>query len=471
MTLQDGCSASRFPHMGLTELSDVLAGKDLILHVRFGDVDLEGAYRDARTTNSMNSTPTATVTVDPTKAPFYDYSSAFSMWVGSIGSSNSRPLFTGETISTMPEPGGTGWVLEASGMARFSEIRAPRLMSWGKSEMDIVHMLARTSGLDEDNIMIQGSWGSGLDVFEVAMPVVGASLDRPLSVDHVRFIPSGDFPDLVVSEPSTASGPNEILDSFMAAQVIAVTYVTGGGWLFDAEQEGVKRIKDAAAWLRVKSAFAGSMWPGRVPRVYRREEVRASIGPGEFVLVKGLLTRRGWLRSVREVIGATLAKVDGQAAHFQPPVGLADRLAILACSRIADETLDSMTRVNALWEALEFLGASVKTEPMFSKSERRQIRLAGTGMSVLKRERVEAMVAQINQPPLLAKLRVFMDLNGVPISAGEFALLKSMRTLRNDAVHGRSISPPSSSELALAASVVARIIVYATAQERSRADG
>ena len=73
------------------------------------------------------------------------------------------------------------------------------------------------------------------------------------------------------------------------------------------------------------------------------------------------------------------------------------RQAARACARAADQTVEPMARVSAIWESLEYYAAGVKLPKLFSKSDIKSIRSGiPQDLSSDKRKRLDDLLVDRN---------------------------------------------------------------------------
>jgi hypothetical protein len=136
------------------------------------------------------------------------------------------------------------------------------------------------------------------------------------------------------------------------------------------------------------------------------------------------------------------------------------REAFLAWRRAAEES-DPLAAVVAMWECLEFYVSGVSVDQLFTKPERRAVlKRATEGLEGVQLERTREVVGRLNEAPLLVRLRAALEQDGVPCTVGEFKLLRELRQLRNDFVHGESRNLPSEADLRYAKAIVNRMLVH-----------
>jgi hypothetical protein len=147
-----------------------------------------------------------------------------------------------------------------------------------------------------------------------------------------------------------------------------------------------------------------------------------------------------------------------------PQLTLQERQAILAVKRATDEP-DPLARVHALWEAIEFYCSGARVEASFTRSELEAIRNAlPSELDPQQLERAGELIGKFNEPSLMMRLLVVLDEDGVPIDPSELALLRELRRLRNNVVHGRQAALPAIEDIEYATSIVARMLVFRLAQ-------
>ena len=136
----------------------------------------------------------------------------------------------------------------------------------------------------------------------------------------------------------------------------------------------------------------------------------------------------------------------------------ADRLALAACRRAVSER-EPLARVQALWDAIEFLVAGYRAPKLFAHTELDALKAAiPATISTALRERAEKVISELNQPPLMARLRALIEDVGLPCSDAEVDLLVELRRIRNRAAHGRVAKPPAPDTLDYATAIACRLV-------------
>lgn len=360
------------------------------------------------------------------------------------------------------ESDGDELLIDASAMAEFRELDVAPHVTIGVDAMEMIYMLARTSGFDDDRIQIHVGSSPLLETIEVAVPVLGCAVEEAVNLtDRVRLVPR----DAVnLRRFSDADPVGSLLRGFDECKAVAITYVTDERRLFGAEEQGRTRIRSAIDWLTVQLRNGFSYGPDGGIRPFDRAEARTALSLQPIVLVTGLLTGRSWLRDTSVPMAKQLlAGPRVKAAVKVSALGdMRSELSYAAMGRAGDESLDPMSRVAALWDALEFYAAEVEVDKAFSKAEMRALRKRSVvGLSESQIQRLDQGLQQLNATSLMQRIWIQAAKDHVPVSSSDREIIARMRAVRNDAIHGRDLRPPSRDELAHAVSVVARLLVHA----------
>jgi hypothetical protein len=323
--------------------------------------------------------------------------------------------------------------------------------------------MLRSTGRDPGMIEIEGYEPGPLKVFEVATALDGVTVDNPVPLGEVRLLPSGPV-------SRVADGQGELEERYAGGSACAFVLVTART-LLDAETEGLRSIDTSLAWLVARTRYSGAVLPGGKARRFRRDWTRARVSRRDVVFVRGVSTGRWWLRhpyGIADRPNLALAEVEDMERLPLPP-NLSPQMceAFSAWRRAAEET-DPLAAVVALWECVEFYVSGVSVGDLFTKAERKAVQERATeGLEGEQLQKVRDVMGRLNDAPLMTRLREALKQDGVPYGEGELALLRKLRNLRNDFVHGRSRELPSEVDLRHATAVVNRMLVYGVAK-RSR---
>lgn len=255
----------------------------------------------------------------------------------------------------------------------------------------------------------------------------------------------------------------ELTGQFEEASACALVLVTAAT-VVEAEKEGVAHIDTALAWLAARSRYGAPTLPGGDTRPFRRTWTTARVSHREIVVVNGLSTGRRWIRALPSLYDRPVLELAEIIDLGEPPLRpyLSPTIrGCLAAWRRAVEESDRLQAVVALWEAVEFYAAGTTAAKLFPKAERSAIVAAArAGLEPAKAARVEEVLSKLNEPSLAVKLRAAVTEDAVPVTEEDFALLKRVREVRNDLVHGRSTQAPEGSDVRHALAIVGRMIVF-----------
>jgi hypothetical protein len=150
----------------------------------------------------------------------------------------------------------------------------------------------------------------------------------------------------------------------------------------------------------------------------------------------------------------------GSAGGDRHRRGVVDRADVDRHRRRAIAQTEPLARIQAISEAIECLVSGVKVPARWSDEELRTLRDAlPDDLTPDLRKRARKAISDLNEVPLMPRLRHLIETRGLPVSDAEFALLKTVRRIRNDAVHGREAQPPAPEVLDHATAVLCRLTV------------
>jgi len=92
-----------------------------------------------------------------------------------------------------------------------------------------------------------------------------------------------------------------------------------------------------------------------------------------------------------------------------------------------------------LWTAFEFLISGVKSNELFTKSDKLELKkiISKTYLNSKQRDALDSKIDMLNDSPLLEKFRLLIESLNLSFSQDEFNILKKTRDKRNDLIHGR----------------------------------
>lgn len=385
-----------------------------------------------------------------------DYSSEITVIAGT--EDERTLLFTGMVDSVFPGSTHTAFSC-VSRLQLLAEMQSGGLgISKFAHALETVWSVLRTSGLGEDRIGIEGFTPGPLEVFEVSTPIDGLVVSAPLNVGNVTYFPKGLAQDIVGT-----LGPDELRHEYVSASCWAATLQTALT-LFQAEENGLADINLANSWLAVHARYTTSVLPTRRMKSFNRKWARSQLSRRDVVVVRGLGTGRAWLRATSDIPNRPILDADEQVDLKLVPLPdslpIETRAAILTWRRASEES-DALASIVALWEAIEFYASGANIEKLFSKGERNDIEArACEGLDHEKGSRVRQLLDQLNSPSLMHSLTAALRVDGVPVTADELELLRKVRKIRNDFVHGRNTNPPRDEDVIYAKAIVNRMLVY-----------
>jgi len=439
-----------------TGLHIVLRGEPLT--VKIGPVDVSAALVGGDVSNAERSLATATLRLDSRHWTMRRIDWHDQVVVTQGSHTDAIPIMMGDVREARLE--GHAVLVDCTSAATLNERALGNLTHSSHCELDLIYSLFRTGGIPRDRINMETIATLQPEIFEVAVPVRHVAVEEHLYLGKVALIPQ-----------SSVTLPTQVFDhqgDFPSTQAVAVTYVHADR-MFDAQEQGLQAIRDGLDWLETRRHYSFAVLPNGATNEWTRPSSQRSPTIGTSVMVRGVTTLRWWIRDIVDANRPTLIELTRSARQLRSPQ-LPDRLpqnlqqAIAACSRASQATSD-VGCATALWEALEFYCAATPVPTMFSKGDRRALKKAiGDLFTDQRRERIGGILQRLNEPPTLARLRQRIALDGAPVSQEDFALLASLRRVRNDAVHGRETNDGLTEEnLRLAVSICARLLVHRVA--------
>ncbi|MEW2505322.1 hypothetical protein AB0878_33135 [Amycolatopsis sp. NPDC047767] len=429
------------------------------LEVFIGNSDVSDAVRSSTFSNAINSRPKASLSMHASHPMVVNADWRGKVSVARITDGQIWPLFTGNVVSVKAEEDFV--FLECDGATALIESRAGAYITSKDSGLDLIYAAARESGLRQDMISIDIP-NEILETFEVIVPIMG--LTKP-EFDH-------QIGNVVLTSKRSITTTIDLIDNekfgsrFRSASAFAVTYQTASR-MYDAEQRALGDISTSLAWLTTRSQYSLATLPNGIVPAWSRKSILARIAVDAAVFVRGLTSRRMWIRELSAGTRSEDLEID-DSLRTLPETGLKRftarvRQSLLSYQRaIRDD--DPASRATLMWEALEFYAGETKVPRLFSKSEIRDIRrVLPTDLPAEKMARLEQMIGNLNSAPLLARLRVQLARDSVPLKEAEFDNLHKLRGLRNSLVHGRDASAEHLvDEIDQGLALVARILLHAT---------
>jgi hypothetical protein len=424
--------------------------------VRIGGVDVSEAVRAGHATSAVSTLPVASFALDVDLLPTDPVDLLADLTLDrNLGPAYVR-RFTGVVVAA--DIAGHQLTIEARSGTALTEGVIPGLTQRGVPASELVHLLGRITGLRDEQMDIHGMDTLPREVFEIVVAITGLKISQPMQIGTVRLLPAPAGLRILDGLPAAAFDK-----PFRAAPCHALVVRTANRAV-DAEQDALQQVRTALAWIAVRVRYGLLRLPDETVQSFTRQDARSLPQAADLVAIRGLRSGRTWLRVAGEASRAPTLTLDESPHLMQPPLPsiltLQDRQALLACRRAAAEP-DPLARVQALWEAIEFYVAGARVPPLFTREQLSALRSAiPVDLNDEQRQRVLNKIDELNDPPLMIRLRSVLEAEGTPVTDTEIALLRRLRELRNKAVHGRSTDLPDSEDVRYATSVVSRMLIF-----------
>ena len=368
---------------------------------------------------------------------------------------------------TRAEPLADALQIHAESLVEMTEAKVGLLLSHGVSVQDELYRLFRQEGLE---LEISDVEDVPPEVFVIEMPITGISVEQVTSGWGIDFLP------LATPLGEDDFGPFEpvrqdILTRWGRPSARARAYVPGL-FMYDAEQTGIAHIQRCLDAVLATASYGFSRDPWGNALSFSRDRLRARPSALPVVFTQGSATGRRWIHDVDSVrtrpqvnAGSSMARWTEILTRLPDPE-ISHGLSALRDA--ADEARELVERCHAFCTALEYYAAPARPPAVVTKPAKSAVlaKLDEIEMSDLERARLREHIAQVNSPPLLARVRFQAGLDAAPLSDSEWALIKKLRTSRNRSVHGRVASDElTSDDLRLGTSIAARLLLHRWARE------
>jgi hypothetical protein len=337
------------------------------LAVKLGSTDISGAVRGGSVTGTMGGRGSATLNLAPNLLP-PDPVDYFAPLEIKPRRDSDRALFVGHAATAVVDDSDRIRV-DAYGASLLTEQTLGHFEAADVTAAEITYLIARAAGMSDDQLVIEGLDDLPIETFEVLSPLYGVRADRPTQLAGVTLVPPANGRASLIE-----LGFDE--DELGDADAYAVSVHTDRLG-FAAERAGLDAINLAVDWLAVRLRYGLAQFPDGHPQPFDRDSRRVLPTRGDLVAVRGLLTQRRWLRSTAMQLRASTVAVDPTdrlLSGLPDCLSPAERLALAACRRAASES-DALARVQALWEAIEFLVAGVAAPRLFPTMISRRSRM------------------------------------------------------------------------------------------------
>lgn len=370
----------------------------------------------------------------------------------------SSPRFTGNVVEAVPE--GDQVLLNCITHPSLQERKVAAFESVNCDAREVMHLMTRAGGLGEDMVNIEGLDKLPLEMIEVLVPLAGVSVSETVRLGRLTLLDSAQA--MVLLEPFTLPEGRE---AFASADCHAL-YRAVARRLHDVETLALAAVDATLGWLATRARYGLTHLPQGPAQTFARGRALSRPRRHEFLVARGLESGRTWLRGLARADSDEVIDLTHPQWTPPPPESLSDAQRLsFAALRDAVDADDPLVRVQALFQAVEFYVAGVSTPSRFDPSQAQRVRRSvPKDIDPELRQRAMDLLGKLNDPPLMAKLRVAARRDGVPLTESEFDLLGRIRSARNGTVHGRSTRPPNDDELNYAVSVVARLLLFGLAR-------
>lgn len=422
--------------------------------VKVGFTDVTTALRGGRYRGTIEDRDRMTLRLDPEMLPPdpVDYFAPVEFHFRGSQGQGRRREFVGHTATAGKDAEGLLDIV-AHGATLLTERAIGYFVHVGLTAAEITYLVARSAGMSDEQLSIPQLDELPVETFEMIAPLYGVTAAEPTELVGVTVVPVEDA-IAVLTEMGFDADELEQADSYALS---LHTERLG----FHGERAGLDAIDRAIDWLATRLRYGLALLPDGAAQRFDRETRRALPRRGELVAVRGLLTQRRWLRSASMGVRAASVELDPDdplLGRLPEQLTAADRLALAACRRAVSER-EPLARVQALWEAIEFLVAGFRAPKLFERQDLEAIKAAiPADIPEQLRERAEKVISELNQPPLMARLRSLIEHEALPCSEAEIDLLVELRRIRNYAAHGRAAEPPAPDVLDQATVVACRLV-------------
>jgi hypothetical protein len=351
-------------------------------------------------------------------------------------------MMHGVVVKAEPQEDGTV-ALSLRGATVLEESLLPPMVVQQIDGREVVYLAAREAGFDPDDINIHGfPEAIAFEPLWVLAPIRGLVVQRTVMVGVVELI-DGDSGREMLRRFVPPLDP-QFIDPL--ADVTAFARVAmPARYLYEAEQEGLRLIDVAAAWLTTRLRYSWSHAPDGRLELYERAATLVVVERAHGVAVFPVdRSGRRWWRDTTPARREEDVEFPPDARWLNPPmptqVSSGDRQALVALQR-AITNRDPVQRVVAFWEAIEFYVGDYKPGKQFTRSECAAIvARACEGLPEAKAERVKNLLQnQINNWSILARFERVLEAEGVPYTEEDKRRVKEMREARDRGVHGRNV--------------------------------
>ena len=440
--------------------------------VTIGNVDVTPAVADFSYTQQLNEMTVGSIKLKPEellKLPSLNYASEIRL--SKLVKSDNKTLFRGNITSATSKHAEINLGI-AVGVDLLQETLIQGMAVAETGHLELVWSIVRGAGLGEERINIEGFKKGPIEPFEVIVPISGVELSEDTTFGGFELTEDPKVAE--IAQTTTKDKSTEVVAAFAQAG-LWLRLIVRATTLYEAEAEGLKNIDAFLSRLTSRIQLSINRL-GDHHGTWDRSRLYSKPVRGDTVLVRGLTTRRRWLRrpftgNAPVVDVAKISDIDFPPLAYDLPVYLTE--AFLAWQRSIHAN-NPLAAITALWDAIEFYSSQIKVVGDFTTAETKQIRKDAIqslgGDNEAKKSRVTDVLGMLNQASLIMKFDLAMKEDGVNLADEETKVLKDLRETRNNFVHGKDVTIPTDAEMLLARTVVNRILV-ARALRLTRNDG
>ncbi len=311
----------------------------------------------------------------------------------------------------------------------------------------------------------------------VITPIKGIVLTGELTVGDVTFY--SDFSSLE-DQIIHASKKGNMYPEWKEFRVRAYVKVVAEDF-YDAIKDGVERVSKAVDLIAFRNDLSFPIVGDDKKLSFSNERYYARVDVSSKVFCKEVRTPETLLFDLRMLEETTLHLERDNDSYFTAIFELftdimksdtelseEQRITLLSLHwlKLGVYATEPVSKLVNLWHAVEFAAHGLSAEREFSeneieqiKSKIQEIKVNGMGLSDKQRRILIDKIGQLNDTPLLVRLREFISKNSIPFDDSEFKIIQQARKKRNDIGHGKGNVEIERYELEKLKSLIERIII------------
>lgn len=344
-----------------------------------------------------------------------------------------------------------------------SKSRLGHLSVVGFSPLDLIHLMGRNGGFEENKLKIQGFIPDS-KVYSVTIPILNVKLTQSFGFGNVTFNPPGHYPEEISRIRQVAKESSTVFETNSLAVVHVETNT-----LYDAFKIGINQIEQALDVVlhivRADTVFKGvaadsifgsweldELTPN--PVVSTWVHVEEPFGGGRIVMdtsrieLPNVLTIRTDIHNILEQMEWYESLIRYLAETGDE--GLKSLFSALKWLRRSWDAKDAEDKIIFANIALEFVASGEPSPPVIPKELTKIVRKVAVSKfeELYNGEEKEKYVTMLNQKlgdslnnaPLRTLIEGIVERLSTPITDSDMALIFEGRKIRNDLVHGRGMN-------------------------------